>query len=70
MFLNPLKRPENSHIIEPSLVDEIFYQIPEIHDSHQFFLEQLTQRVDMWDDQQIIADIFISSVRKKIYTSF
>lgn len=62
MFFKPLKRPENGHIIEPSLVDEIFYQIPEILVNHEFFLEQLTNRVNAWSDEQIIGDIFVSSV--------
>lgn len=64
MFFKPLKRPENGHIIEPSLVDEIFYQIPEILVNHEFFLEQLTNRVNAWSDEQIIGDIFVSSFTK------
>ena len=63
MFFKPLKRPDNAHIIEPSLVDEIFFQIPEILVNHEFFLEQLTNRVNVWSDEQIIGDIFVSSVR-------
>ena len=62
MFFKPLKKPENANIIEPSLVDDIFFQIPEILANHEFFLQQLSNRVDNWHDNQIIGDIFVSSV--------
>ena len=28
-FYNTLKEPENSNIIEPDMLDEIFYKVPE-----------------------------------------
>ena len=62
MFFHPLKHPENGHIIEPALLDEIFYQIPEILESHEHFLDEVTSRVEEWNDEQIIGDIFSTSV--------
>ena len=62
MYYKPLKKSENSSIIEPAQVDEIFFQIPEILVNHEFFLEQLTNRVNNWTEKQIIGDIFVSSV--------
>ena len=61
MFYHPLKRPDNN-IIEPTLVDEIFYQIPELLDNHKLFLKDITTRIDDWSDSQIIGDIFINQV--------
>ena len=62
MFFHPLKRPENIHVIEPALVDEIFYMIPEILENHEHFLEDLSLRVENWDDDQIIGDLFVTQV--------
>eukprot|EP00111_Clytia_hemisphaerica_P007124 TCONS_00020705-protein len=63
MFYHPLKRPDNN-IIEPTLVDEIFYQIPELLDNHKHFYEDITARIDDWSDSQIIGDIFINQFTK------
>ena len=76
-YLTPLKKPENSHIIDPWFVDEIFYQvsspdirnmkkwkfqIPNIHFLHQGFLDDLRRRMECWDDDKTIGDWFLDSV--------
>ncbi|KFM71709.1 Rho guanine nucleotide exchange factor 17, partial [Stegodyphus mimosarum] len=42
-YMKPLKSPEYSGIVETGLVDEIFFQIPEILNHHEGFLELLKQ---------------------------
>ena len=69
MFFKPLKRSENSNIVDPNLVDEIFFQIPEICASHEIFLDQVKNRVNNWSDQQIIGDVFVSSVSCILFCS-
>lgn len=57
--MKPLK-VEN--VIDSSIVDEIFYQIPEILRVHESFLELLTARLANWDSKQVIGDIFVEAV--------
>lgn len=59
--MNPLRKSEG--VIETTLVNEIFYQIPEILKYHEGFLKQLALRVQDWSDNSKLGDIFISSVR-------
>lgn len=63
-YYKALKKQENSGIVEPAQVDEMFYQIPEILLCHEFFLQQLQARVSEWHDKQKIGDIFVSSFTK------
>ena len=60
--MNPLKKSEG--IVEPALVNEMFYQIPEILKYHEGFLKQSAVRVQDWSDNSKIGDIFVSSVSK------
>ena len=69
MFFKPLKRSENSNIVDPNLVDEIFFQIPEICANHEIFLDQVKNRVNNWSDQQSIGDVFVSSVSCILFCS-
>ncbi|XP_050544977.1 rho guanine nucleotide exchange factor 17-like [Daktulosphaira vitifoliae] len=73
-YLLPLKSPENSILIEPSVADEIFYQIPEILMEHEKFLKDLHKRLEIWDAHQRIGDILLEMFSKKpvidSYTSF
>lgn len=59
-YLNPLRK--NDSIVEPALVSEMFYQIPEILKNHEVFLKQLAVRVQDWSDNCKLGDIFVSSV--------
>ena len=61
-YLNPLRKSEG--IVEPALVNEMFYQIPEILKCHETFLKQLAVRVQDWSDNSKLADIFVSSVSR------
>lgn len=63
-YMKPLKSPEYSGIVETGLVDEIFYQIPEILSHHEGFLEHLRQRIVNWDSKQKVGDVFVEAVRK------
>ncbi|XP_076321010.1 uncharacterized protein LOC143230770 [Tachypleus tridentatus] len=73
-YMKPLKSPDNAGIVEPSLVDEIFHQIPEILVHHEGFLEMLRQRLANWDTKQKVGDVFVEAFTKQhvidTYTAF
>jgi hypothetical protein len=64
----------NDQLIDPSLVQDIFFQIPEILRAHETFLSLLTKRLDNWDSSQVIGDVFLEAFTSEpmsdIYTSF
>ena len=62
MYFEPLKKPRTPTLIDAGLVDEIFYQIPNLRSCHELFLQQLTERVSEWHNQQKIGDIFVNQV--------
>ncbi len=62
MYYDPLRCPQAKELVDPSLVKEIFHQIPEICSIHEHFLKQLTQRVEHWDAERKIGDIFVNTV--------
>ena len=66
VYYEPLKRPQAAALVEPSLVEDIFYQIPEICSLHEHFLHQLNERVEHWDTQRKIGDIFVNTVRSDV----
>lgn len=57
--MEPLKSPENSGLLDANLVDEIFYQIPDLLKHHQGFLEDLRNRLENWNSKQKIGDILL-----------
>lgn len=61
--MKPLKQPENSLLCDPSLVDEIFDQIPELLEHHEQFLEQIHDCVQNWHEKQKVGDLLVQSVR-------
>ena len=61
-YMNPLKNPENSHIIDNVLVDDIFFQIPNILKLHEGFLDDLKRRLEDWDCKRTIGDWFLNNV--------
>lgn len=63
-YMRPLKQPDSSSIVDPLLVDEIFYQIPEILEHHENFLEQVAGCVGQWHDRQTVGQILIQSVSR------
>ncbi|XP_051512449.1 rho guanine nucleotide exchange factor 17-like isoform X2 [Myxocyprinus asiaticus] len=65
-YMKPLKHPENSPLCDPSLVDEMFYQIPEIFEHHEQFLEQVVDCVNQWHDKQTVGHLLIQSFSKEI----
>lgn len=60
--MRPLKHPDSGSIVDPLLVDEMFYQIPEILEHHEHFLEQVSGCVGQWHDRQTIGHLLIQSV--------
>lgn len=60
--MQPLKQPENSLLCDPSLVDEIFGQIPELLEHHEQFLEQVRHCVQTWHAQQTVGALLVQSV--------
>ncbi|XP_063160823.1 rho guanine nucleotide exchange factor 17 [Candoia aspera] len=65
-YMKPLKQPENSTLCDPSLVDEIFDQIPELLEHHEEFLEQISECVQNWHEKQKVGDILVQSFSKDI----
>ncbi|XP_041850560.1 rho guanine nucleotide exchange factor 17-like [Melanotaenia boesemani] len=64
-YMRPLKQPDGGSLVDPQLVDEMFYQIPEILEHHEQFLEQVSCCVSQWHDRQTIGDILIQSFSKE-----
>lgn len=60
--MRPLKQPDSGSIVDPLLVDDMFYQIPEILEHHELFLEQVSACVDQWHHTQTVGHIFIQAV--------
>ncbi|XP_030237172.1 rho guanine nucleotide exchange factor 17 [Gadus morhua] len=73
-YMRPLKQPDSSCIVDPLLVDEMFYQIPEILEHHETFLEQVTSCVSQWHDRQTVGHLLIQSFSKEtlanIYSAY
>ncbi|XP_076348285.1 rho guanine nucleotide exchange factor 17-like [Tachypleus tridentatus] len=73
-YMKPLKSSEYMGVIEPSLVNDIFLQIPEILAHHESFLEKLRQRLTNWDTKQKVGDVFVEAFTKEhvidTYTTF
>ena len=71
-YMKPLK--VSDQLIESILVDEIFYQVPEIHKIHETFLELLSDRLKNWDSSQNMGDIFLNAFTNQplseVYTAF
>uniref|UniRef100_A0AAR2KVH3 Rho guanine nucleotide exchange factor 17 n=1 Tax=Pygocentrus nattereri TaxID=42514 RepID=A0AAR2KVH3_PYGNA len=68
-YMKPLKQPENSPMCDPSLVDEMFYQIPEILEHHELFLEQVLTCVNNWHDRQTVGQLLVQSFSKEVLAS-
>ncbi|XP_009574541.1 PREDICTED: rho guanine nucleotide exchange factor 17, partial [Fulmarus glacialis] len=64
--MKPLKQPENSLLCDPSLVDEIFDQIPELLEHHEQFLEQIHDCVQNWHEKQKVGDLLVQSFSKDV----
>ncbi|CAL8351211.1 unnamed protein product [Lota lota] len=73
-YMRPLKQPDSGCIVDPLLVDEMFYQIPEILEHHETFLEQVTSCVSQWHDRQTVGHLLIQSFSKEtlanIYSAY
>ncbi|NWU68355.1 ARHGH factor, partial [Pterocles burchelli] len=65
-YMKPLKQPENSVLCDPSLVDEIFDQIPELLEHHEQFLEQIHDCVQNWHEKQKVGDLLVQSFSKDV----
>uniref|UniRef100_A0A8C2M241 Rho guanine nucleotide exchange factor 17 n=2 Tax=Cricetulus griseus TaxID=10029 RepID=A0A8C2M241_CRIGR len=65
-YMQPLKQPENSLLCDPSLVDEIFDQIPELLEHHEQFLEQVRHCVQTWHAQQKVGALLVQSFSKDV----
>ncbi|XP_040902063.1 rho guanine nucleotide exchange factor 17-like [Toxotes jaculatrix] len=63
-YMRPLKQPDSGSIVDPLLVDEMFYQIPEILEHHEHFLEQVSGCVSQWHDRQTVGHLLIQSFSK------
>lgn len=61
-YLNPLKLPEYSSLIDTQTVDEIFLMVPAILDIHKRFLDELRKRLDAWEPLQKVGDAFVEVV--------
>ncbi|XP_022061774.2 rho guanine nucleotide exchange factor 17 isoform X1 [Acanthochromis polyacanthus] len=64
-YMRPLKQPDGGSIVDPLLVDEMFYQIPEILEHHEHFLDQVSGCVNQWHDRQTVGHLLIQSFSKE-----
>uniref|UniRef100_A0A1I7X8G3 DH domain-containing protein n=1 Tax=Heterorhabditis bacteriophora TaxID=37862 RepID=A0A1I7X8G3_HETBA len=79
-YMRPLRQPLECTLIEPGLVDKIFYKIPEILAHHQvhflitlfFFtkmfhvlLAALSSRIESWHKESVIGDVLLSHFAKQ-----
>ncbi|KAM9800877.1 rho guanine nucleotide exchange factor 17 [Neosynchiropus ocellatus] len=64
-YMRPLKQPDGGSIVDPLLVDEMFYQIPEILEHHEHFLDEISRCVSQWHDRQTIGHLFTQSFSKE-----
>lgn len=63
--MKPLKGIESNRI-DPNLVDEIFYTIPEILEHHEKFLNALQDRISTdWGTNQVVGNVFIEAVSRE-----
>lgn len=73
-YFRQLKGHECSGFVDAGLVDDMFFQIPEILGHHETFLDVLRQRLETWDNKQKVGDVFVESFAKQpiidTYTSF
>ncbi|XP_072333221.1 rho guanine nucleotide exchange factor 17-like [Scyliorhinus torazame] len=65
-YMRPLKQPENSCICDLALVDDMFFQIPEILEHHEKFLEQAHHCVQNWHEKQKVGDLMIETFSKDV----
>ncbi|KAM6946001.1 rho guanine nucleotide exchange factor 17 [Aplochiton taeniatus] len=66
-YMRPLKQADSGgSLVDPYLVDEMFYQIPEILEHHEHFLEQVSGCVSQWHDRQTVGHLLIQSFSKEI----
>lgn len=68
--MRPLKQPDSGSLVDPLLVDEMFYQIPEILEHHEHFLEQVISCVGQWHDRQTVGQLLVQSVSREDDESF
>jgi len=60
-YLVPLRNPENQSICEPRLVEEIFFQIPEILQKHEELCADIQSYIDNWDTGNMkIGELFLN----------
>uniref|UniRef100_T1J1Q2 Tryptophan 2,3-dioxygenase n=1 Tax=Strigamia maritima TaxID=126957 RepID=T1J1Q2_STRMM len=73
-YYQPLKSSENSGLVDSGLVDDMFFQIPEILCHHESFLDLLRHRLENWDSKQTVGDVFVEAFTKQqvinTYTGF
>lgn len=65
-YMRPLKQPDSGPLVDPLLVDEMFYQIPEILEHHEHFLDQVSDCVHQWHDKQTVGHLLIQSFSKEM----
>ncbi len=57
-YLEPLKEAGNK-ILKPGELDIIFCNIDQIYSINSDFLADLKEKINNWDDEQTIADVFV-----------
>ncbi|KAF2365474.1 Dbl (DH) domain [Trinorchestia longiramus] len=69
-----LRGPEFCSIIDQSLVDDIFYQVPDILGHHERFLEEFRRRIEARESNMCVGDVIYNFVSDPAvlssYTSF
>ncbi|XP_078457359.1 uncharacterized protein LOC144722802 isoform X2 [Lampetra planeri] len=65
-YMRPLKQAENAGLCDPALVDDMFYQVPEILGHHECFLARVTACVESWHERQTVGDLLVESFSKEL----
>ncbi len=72
-YYKPLKTQQDkaNQVVSNVLIDDIFFQIPQILAHHESFLADLKMRLDSWDHKKTVGDWFLNSVSyKELWASF
>lgn len=63
--MEPLRDTTTPNLIDDDLLEEIFFQIPDLKQCHETFLNQLSERMMKEPGNQKIGDVFLNSVRAR-----
>ncbi|KAG8201301.1 hypothetical protein JTE90_016783 [Oedothorax gibbosus] len=73
-YMGALKSSDYNGVVEGGIVDEIFFQVPEILSIHDVFLDALEKRCSTFEVKYTVGDLFMEAFTKQqvidTYTAF